>query len=116
MCGHDVFKIASYIKDLSRVGMWPIGSHDHSVIYTLDKSLSLLEHRDLATDLGINVDTNSPCTACRFNPKDVIKIVRARIDKAAAGLCLDCARSGCERAENCRVDHKGQTGIWIAGL
>lgn len=105
-CLHDSFVVSAYIRELNRLGLWPLDL-PHTTIATVLESLEAFEApRELASAFGYRVfGRNSGCQACVWDHRAKIEGLIDEVSSVAKGLCLDCERQQNRTEGTCRVTH-----------
>jgi hypothetical protein len=104
-CIHDAFVVSAYLRELYRLGLWPLVIQQMKITDVLDK-LSAFDGKELAPSFGFRVfGRDHYCMACTFNPGLLIDLLMKRVMAEAGGACLDCVRKGDAEDVECRIKH-----------
>lgn len=101
-CDQSAMMIGRYLKELTRLGVWPHFEYNHSSVF---EALS----KEIAEPIRQFCDSRF-CRFCSerdFKFADELRIAKAAFVHKNGGLCLDCVRTG--KASfwkgQCRIKH-----------
>ena len=102
---HDSFVISAYLRELSRLAVWPLNLQQMKVSEVLEK-LSSFEEKEISTAFGFRIFGRNPqCQACMLDTRTQVAKLVDKIASEAKGLCLDCIKNGDSQGMECRVKH-----------
>jgi len=104
----DALQVSCYIRELRRVGLWPLDAQKHQLSTVLE-AFNKFEDRDITQTMGFGIfPRNSHCQACVLDTKSKMAHLMDKVLKGCKGLCLDCIyreESGSYELE-CRIKHE----------
>jgi len=101
-CVLDTFVCAAYIRQLSRLGLWPVQLETRNINDVLS-ALNGFQEIDLGKQFGFDTRCRfALCDACSLGTKRKIDQLVKEVEQGVKGLCLDCVRNGPQK-EGCRI-------------
>jgi hypothetical protein len=100
----DALLVSSYIRELRRVGLWPLDAQKHKLANVIE-AFNKFEDRDISLELGFSIFPKPPhCRACVLDTRTKVANLMGKVLEGCTGLCLDCIKLGNDEVE-CRIKH-----------
>jgi len=102
---HDAIQVSAYLRELSRLQVFPLDLEQMQILDVLEKLSSFDESR-INSALGFPMQGRmADCTGCTFDARIQIDQLERTVMTRATGLCLDCMRHGPSQGSECRIRH-----------